>query len=60
MIVFGFPLGPWPYIVSGSWAPELCRAWVLYYVLGLKSNQMVVGYSQYAVPLLLRAARPAL
>lgn len=33
------------YLVSGSWPPRQCQEWVPSHGLGLKSNQILVGYS---------------
>jgi hypothetical protein len=32
------------YLVPDSWLPEQCHAWVTSHGVGLKSNQIVVGY----------------
>lgn len=39
------------YLVSGSWPLKQCQIYVLTCIVDLKSNQLVVGYSQKPSPL---------
>jgi hypothetical protein len=42
----GFPLGSLGHLVSGSWSPRQYLVWVLSCVVGFKSNQILVAYTQ--------------